>query len=69
VVFALFIVILSIGFSLWIGELLGKTYYGFFTIGGFYVVLAILMHYFRHPWLKLPISNSVIKQLLKQKSA
>ena len=61
------IVIISIGGALWIGKLLGDTSYGFFVIGGFYVLVALLLHVFRKQWLKYPISNSIIKQMLKEK--
>jgi phosphoglycerol transferase MdoB-like AlkP superfamily enzyme len=62
------VLIISIGLSLWIGELLGNTYYGFFIVGGFYALIAILLQVFRHDWIKYPVSNSIIKQLLKPKT-
>lgn len=62
------IVIISIGFALWIGKLLGDTYYGFFIIGAFYLLVAILLRVFREKWLKYPVSNSIIKQMMKQKA-
>ncbi|WP_410960347.1 hypothetical protein, partial [Salmonella sp. SAL4431] len=37
-IFFFFFTILNIGISLWIGELLGKTYYGFFAVSGFYLL-------------------------------
>ena len=64
-VVAFFILIVSIGVALFLGELLGKSYYGFFIIGILYALIAILLHVFRHQWVKYPISNSIIKQLLK----
>ena len=64
---ALSILIINIGVALWIGKLLGEPFYGFFIIGAFYSVMAILLHLFRHQWIKYPISNSIIKQILKQK--
>ena len=67
-VVALLIIILSIGLALWTGELLGKSYYGFFLIGGLYLILTILLNIFRHQWLKKPVSNSIIGQMLKEKS-
>jgi hypothetical protein len=60
--------IISIGIALWLGKLLGDTFYGFFIIGGFYALLAILLQIFRHQWLKYPVSNSIIKQMLKPKT-
>lgn len=68
IVVALFVLILNIGLALWIGELLGKTYYGFFVISGCYALIALVIHLFRHQWIKYPISNYIITQMLKQKS-
>lgn len=65
---ALSILIISIGIALWIGKLLGSAYYGFFIIGGFYALIAILLHVFRHQWIKTPMSNSIIIQMRKKKS-
>ena len=64
---ALSLLIINIGFALLLGKLLGDSFYGFFVIGGFYALLAFLLHIYRHQWLKYPVSNTIIKQLLKQK--
>ena len=61
------VLIISIGASFWIGKLLGETSYGFFIVGGFFMLLAIILQVFRHQWLKYPVSNSIIKQMLKEK--
>lgn len=66
---SLSLLIINMGVALWIGKQLGDAFYGFFVIGGFYALLAILLHQFRRPWIKLPISNTMIKQMLKQKKA
>jgi len=58
------ITVLNIGLSLWVGELLGTTYLGFFVVTGFYIVLALLLYIFRHAWLKGPVSNKIIKKML-----
>jgi hypothetical protein len=62
------VLIASIGLSLWIGKLLGDSFFGFFIIGGFYAVVAIILNFFRHQWIKYPVSNSIIKQMLKPKT-
>ena len=62
------IVICSIGAALWLGKLLGDSFYGFFIIGAFYLLLAIILRIFREQWLKYPVSNSIIKQMMKQKA-
>ncbi|REH00841.1 hypothetical protein [Flavobacterium aquicola] len=62
------IIIFSVGVALWLGKLLGDTFYGFFIIGGFYLLVAVLLRIFREQWLKYPVSNSIIKQMMKQKA-
>lgn len=61
------VMILSIGLALWIGKLLNEVYYGFLIVGGFCLLIALLLHIFRRDWLKYPVSNSIIKQMLKEK--
>ena len=61
------IVIISIGLAFWIGKVLGDTYYGFFIVGGLYMLLAVILRIFREQWLKYPVSNSIIKQIMKPK--
>jgi len=58
------VIILNIGLAIWIGTLLGEIYLGFFTVGGFYALLAILLFIFRHSWLKEPVSSMMIKKML-----
>ena len=62
--FTLFFLILNVGISLWIGELLGKTYYGFFIVSGFYALGALVLYAFREKWIKTPVKNSIILQAL-----
>lgn len=63
VIFITFIVCLTIGLSLWIGDSLGKTYYGFFIVAGFYVIIGLILFLARGKILKAPISNKLIKEL------
>jgi len=66
IVFAvLFFLILNIGLALWIGEIMGKSYYGFFAVAGFYALLAIIFGIFREQFVKNPINNSIITQVLE----
>lgn len=60
----MFFLILSIGAALWIGEALGKSYYGFFSVAGFYGLIGILLYAFRKEWIKEPLKNSIIAQAL-----
>jgi len=61
----LFFLILNIGIALWIGELLGKSYWGFFIVSGFYAILGLISYVFRKQFLKMPINNSIISQILE----
>jgi len=66
VIFAvLFFLILNIGIALWLGELLGKSYYGFFVVSGFYALLALIFGLFRKQIVKNPVNNSIIEQVLE----
>lgn len=61
------IIIISIGISFWVGKIIGETYCGFLVVGGFYAFTALLFHLFRHQWLKNPVSNLMIRQMMKTK--
>jgi hypothetical protein len=56
-------VILNIGLCLWLGDLTGKVYYGFFIVGGFYLLVAVLVFWLKEKWIKEPISDMIIKKL------
>jgi O-antigen/teichoic acid export membrane protein len=64
IAFAVFCMLINVGLSLWIGNILGKSYYGFFIIAIVYLLIAILIYYFRYKWIKKPVSNFIIKKLL-----
>lgn len=63
-VFSMFIFITTIGVALWIGDLLGKSYYGFFCVAGFYGIIGVVLYFITHRWMKNRISNSIILQML-----
>lgn len=62
---AMFSFVLSIAVALWLGDILGKSYYGFFIVAGFYLVAGVVLHFFLHRWVKKPISELIIKQALQ----
>lgn len=66
IVFAMFALLANIGLSLWIGELVGKLYYGFFIVSSFYLLIAIILYIFKNEWIKTPISNFMIVKMLKK---
>jgi hypothetical protein len=62
---SMFTFVLSIAIALWLGDILGKAYYGFFIVAGFYLVVGIVLHFFLQKWVKKPISELIIKQALQ----
>jgi hypothetical protein len=61
----LFFVVLNIGAALWLGELLGKLYYGFFAVAGFYALLTLIFWIFRKQLVKKPVGDTLIDNLLE----
>lgn len=62
---AFFVLVLSIGVALFLGDLLQKAYYGFFIVAAFYLVLGVVLHYNLSTWIKKPIGNFFISQFLQ----
>ncbi|MFZ4398894.1 MAG: hypothetical protein ACOYO1_02580 [Bacteroidales bacterium] len=61
---SIFVLIFNIGMALYLGELLGKLYYGFFIVAAFYLFVGIILHFFLHKWIQKPFSSFIIKQAL-----
>lgn len=62
-VFSMFLILTNFGIAIWLGDLLGKLYYGFFCVAGFYGILGVVLYFFMHNWLKKQVSNSIVLQL------
>ena len=65
VIFLLFVLVLNVGIALYVGELLGRSYYGFFIVSAFFLVVSIVLYFFLHRWIKKPLSDFIIKQALQ----
>ena len=63
-VISFFLIALNIAAGLWLGELLGKNYYGFLIVAAFYGLFAIII-YLVHPNIKGRINNFLINQMFK----
>lgn len=59
-----FLILLSIGLALWIGELLGKSYYGFFIVALVYIIIGLVIFFSRNKWIKPPVESMMIKSFL-----
>jgi hypothetical protein len=62
---ASFLLFLNLGLAFWLGEVLGNPYYGFFIIAGFYLVVAIIIHFLLNNWIKRLVGNYFVKHVLK----
>jgi fatty acid desaturase len=60
-----FMLFLNLGLAFWLGEILGKIFYGFFVVAGFYIIAGIVIHFFMHNWFKRLIGDYLIKHILK----
>lgn len=67
VIIALFFILISIGLALYLGELLGKSYYGFFALSGFYALIALIIAMNRRAWLEIKLNDFLINQIFKDK--
>lgn len=64
ITFSLFMIFVNIGIAIWLGDLLGKLYLGFFCIAAFYVLLATIIYFFLHNCIKKKVSNIIISEIL-----
>lgn len=64
VLIIIFMLFFNLGLAFWIGKLLENTYYGFLVVGGFYVVIAFIIHFLLHNWIKKSACNYIIKRVL-----
>jgi len=65
IVLAMFTIFLSIGIALMLGQALGKPYYGFLIVALFYLITGIVFHFFLNKWIKKPLSNLIITEVLQ----
>ena len=67
IVASVIIIMMNIGLALWIGELMEKSYYGFFIVAVFYLAIDLVLHFFKDQLIKTPVNDSIIIQMLKEK--
>jgi hypothetical protein len=58
----LFVFILSMGIALMIGEMMGKTYYGFLIVAAFYLIAVIIANYALDNMVKKSINHLIMSQ-------
>jgi hypothetical protein len=65
VLIATFMLFLNLGVALWLGDVLGKTFYGFLLVAAFYILTSMVVHLFFHNRIKKVVGNYFIKRMLK----
>jgi hypothetical protein len=65
VLFASFLLFINFGLAIWLGEVLGKTYFGFLVVAAFYLITGLIVHFFFHKRIKNLVWNYIVKQMLK----
>ncbi len=65
VIVILVFVNLNIGVALFLGDLFGKMYLGFLAVSGFYACFGLLAYFFRATWIKEPVNDLIINNMLK----
>lgn len=62
---ASFMLFSSLGLAFWLGEILGKIWYGFYVLAAFYGFTGIVLHFFMRKKLKKSVKDYIIKEALK----
>ena len=62
-IIAIFLMLLNIGIALLLGELMGKFYYGFFSLACIYLIAGLIFKAFKNKWVKDPVANAIIKKM------
>jgi hypothetical protein len=65
IILSSFMLFLNLGLAFWLGEILGRIYFGFFVIASFYGISGILIYFFWRDWIKKVVSSKFISQVLK----
>jgi hypothetical protein len=58
------VIVFTIGVALWLGDILGKSYYGFFCVAAFYAIIGGVLFYFFPNKIKKYVSNFIILKML-----
>jgi hypothetical protein len=65
ILLATFLLFLNLGLALWLGDILGKAFYGFFVVAAFYILAGIFIHFILHDSIKKRVGNYLVKIILK----
>jgi hypothetical protein len=60
-----FFLMASIGVAFWLGDVLGRIWYGFFVVAAFYGLLGLIAYFIMHKGLKKAFADMIIHNTLK----
>ena len=60
----IFLLMVNIGVSIWLGNILGDVYLGFFAVAAFYGIAGVVLYFLLNKWLKRLVGNFMVKQIL-----
>ena len=61
------ILFVSMGLAWWIGQQLKNPFLGFLIVGGFYVVVTVVLMANKDRWIRLPVINSFLRNITDEK--
>lgn len=59
----LFLLFINLGLAFWLGDVLGKLYFGFLIVAAFYFLLGFITHFFMRGWIRKSAANYFIRQI------
>lgn len=62
---ASFLLFLNLGIAFWLGDILGKTFFGFFIVGGFYIIITLIFGVFFRKKIKSKFNDFLVKSIFK----
>lgn len=68
-VFFIFFVVINIGLALLIGDLVGRSYLGFFILAAVYAIVGLVLFKSRDTIFKKPIVNVFLRKFVKESSS
>ena len=68
IAFAMAVVLITLALSMWLGEILGKLYFGFACLAGIYSLLGLIFHFLMNSYIKKRVMNSIVSNMLEPQS-
>ena len=61
----LFLLFVSVGLAVYLGEIMGRMHYGFMVVSGIYLLLAIIVYALRARVLKDKLNTYIVRKIFK----